>query len=426
MADIAAAQPCSSRDDLSKANIVTLVLCFATILLDGVDTSSIGVAGPAIARDLNVPASALTPAFVMTGIGAAAGYLSCSYFTRIWGARRVIASSVVLFGCLSLLTPFATSIAALAAMRFLTAVGLGAALPAAIVLAVDIAPSRLRESVTIVVGTGLALGGVMAGLVGGAAVARFGWQSLFYAGGVLPLLLAPMLWCWLPQPPTREAAGESAVVAAPRDQTYSTTVKGLFSRGLGRQTALLWMFSFLIFSDAYAIAFWIPALLIEFGFSVENAPFGVAVFSIGGVVANVLLVPLVSRFTARDVLSAAGVFAALCIGCIATRAIPASVLLVAIAGAGGGLIACSIGQSALAVSLYPQDLRTAGVGYSAAAGRFGSIFGPAAFGALFSMRWRPEAIAIAAIVPVFLAFVVLLFLGILHRRRAVAISVQDR
>lgn len=79
----------------------------------------------------------------------------------------------------------------------------------------------------------------------------------------------------------------------------------------------------------------------------------------------------------------------------------------AISGAGGGLIACNIGQAALAVSIYPHELRPTGIGFYAAMGRLGSIFGPATFGILFSIHWGADAITLVAVVPPLLALIAL-------------------
>jgi AAHS family 4-hydroxybenzoate transporter-like MFS transporter len=67
-----------------------------------------------------------------------------------------------------------------------------------------------------------------------------------------------------------------------------------------------------------------------------------------------------------------------------------------------------VGQSALAVAIYPEALRTHGVGFSAAAGRIGSIVGPAIAGLLVSMGGAPKAIVLAATIPALLAIFALL------------------
>lgn len=392
-----------------------LALCFTAILLDGLDTSSIGVAGPAIAAHFGVPPSSLTAPFVMTSIGAVIGYLLSGSLVERWTARRILLACVVAFGVLSLATPLAGSIAQLALLRLITAIGLGAALPSAISIAVEQVSPRLRAAVTIIVGTGLASGGVLGGVLGGMITQRYGWEYLFYVGGALPLTLFLCLWRWLPTGATTRQASSAG------DNHQSERSFVLIARLLAKpgQTIGLWVFSFLIFADAYALLFWLPSLLIGFGFSPENAQFGVGAFSAGGLFANIVLALLVSRFAVARAMLTASLIAAMCAAGIALDASTLPSMWLLIAGAGAGLIACSVGQSALAVSIYPQALRTNGVGFSAAAGRIGSIVGPAIAGLLFSLGWTPRSIVIAAIAPILAAVLALLLLISAMRRDAV-------
>ena len=394
---------------------VVLALCFTAILLDGLDTSSIGVAGPAISAHFGVPPSSLTAPFVMTSIGAVIGYLLSGSLVERWTARRILLACVVAFGALSLATPLAGSIAQLAMLRLITAIGLGAALPSAISIAVAQVSQHLRAAVTIIVGTGLASGGVLGGVLGGMITQRYGWEYLFYVGGALPLMLFLCLWRWLPiDTATRQAS--SAADKNQRERSFELIARLLAKPG---QTIGLWVFSFLIFADAYALLFWLPSLLIGFGFSPENAQFGVGMFSAGGLFANIVMALLVSRVAVARAMLTASLVAAMCAAGIALDASTLPSMWLLIAGVGAGLIASSVGQSALAVSIYPRALRTNGVGFSAAAGRIGSIVGPAIAGLLFSLGWKPRSIVIAALAPILAAVLALLLLISSMRRDAV-------
>ncbi|QAU50310.1 MFS transporter [Bradyrhizobium guangzhouense] len=375
-------------------------------MLDGLDTSSIGVAAPAIAAHFAVPPAALTAAFVLTSVGAVLGYLASGPLVSRFEARPVLIASVAMFGVLSLATPLAGSVGQLAALRLVTAIGLGAALPSAIAIATSQCPPRLRETAAVIVGTGLAAGGILGGVLGAVLTAHLGWQSIFIIGGALPLALSLVLLLWLPR---RAAAGD--LVSINQRDLHRGGLKpigDLLATGLGARTISLWLFSFLIFADGYALVFWLPTLLIKFGFSPEYAQLGISFFSAGGLVANVTVMLLVSRLPiARILLSGLVVGVISAAGLAAHDLIPIGVWLL-IAGTGAGLISCSVGQSALAVAIYPEALRTHGVGFSAAAGRIGSIIGPAVAGLLISMGVAPKAIVLAATIPALVAILALL------------------
>ncbi|WP_426435861.1 MFS transporter [Bradyrhizobium genosp. P] len=315
-------------------------------------------------------------------------------------------ASALAFGVLSLATPLASSVGQLAALRLVTAIGLGAALPSAIAIATSQCPPSLRETAAVIVGTGLAAGGILGGVLGAVLTAQFGWQSIFYIGGALPLALSVALLLWLPRPITEQRL---ALKNGREERRGGLKLIGdLLAAGLAIKTISLWIFAFLIFADGYALVFWLPSLLFKLGFSPEYSQLGISFFSAGGLMANVVVMVLASRFpVARILLLAVVIGVVSAAGLAAHDMLPVGVWLL-IAGTGAGLISCSVGQSALAVSIYPETLRTHGVGFSAAAGRIGSIVGPAVVGFLVSMGIGPKAIVLAATLPTLLAIFALL------------------
>ncbi|MCC8953508.1 MFS transporter [Bradyrhizobium sp. Pear77] len=385
---------------------VAIVLSFVAVLLDGLDTSSIGVAAPAIATDFKVSPASLTAAFATTSLGAVLGYLASGSLVSRWQARRVLIASVAAFGGLSLVTPLVSSVEQLAALRLVTAIGLGTALPPAVAIATTQCPRRLREAVAVIVATGMAAGGILGGILGAVLTARFGWKSLFYVGGALPLVFSITLLLWLPRPITE------------RDQTPASERKGfrrslqlirdLLAPGFAVRTVSLWIFSFLLFADGYTLVFWLPSLLRKLGFSPEFSQLGVSLFSAGGFIANIVVVLLVSRFPITRVLLLANMLAVVSAAGLAMHDLVPLGISLLIVGTGAGLISCSVGQSALAVSIYPESLRAQGVGFSAAAGRIGSIVGPAVAGLLVSMDLDPKSILLTITIPAFLSIFALL------------------
>jgi MFS transporter, AAHS family, 4-hydroxybenzoate transporter len=385
-----------------------VVLCFLAILFDGIDTTAIGVVVPTLARSWAIAPAAFTAAFLATNLGAVVGYLGCGPIADRIGRRPLIIVSVIWFGVCTLLTVFVDSVTTLWILRFVTALGLGGAVPTGIAQAADYAPVKYRDAMTVAVTTGLAAGAMLSGLLGASLIQNFGWQSVFAVGGVLPLLLAPALWLWLPEAPHFGAvAGEPSV-----PKPWGSFAR-LFTNDYTARTLLLWAYSFLIFTTNYALVSWIPTLLLSFGFAPARAPIGVAALGIGGVIGNLILMLLAAKFGARRVLVAAGLLAIAAILGVAWADLPRDVLLVALAAIGAGLIASSVGQAALAVSIYPSDLRTTGVGCSSALGRFGSIVGPGLGGLMLSLGWPARDIVLSACLPVLGA---LMILALLSRR----------
>ncbi len=396
--------------------VFTLVICFLIVLLDGLDTTSIAFVAPLLAREWGLPPAAFTPAFVATSLGAVVGYMACGPLAQRFGARAVGTGSVVLFGLGTLLTAAAWDIASLSALRFVSAIGLGGALPIAVAAASVVMPARLRETAAMIVATGLSAGSVAGGVLGGPLMREFGWNSIFLAGGVLPLLVLPLFYRVLSSASPAKAADAGRGAG-------SNPVVALFSGGLAAYTMLLWLFAFLIFIVTYSLTFWVPTLLTDFGFEPSRAPLAIAAFGMGGLLGNIVMMTLVARFGVKRLLAATTLLAMGCIAAISQADIAPAMVLPLIAGMGGGLITGCVGQAALAVSFYPPELRATGVGWAAALGRVGSIVGPAVGGALLSFAWPAREIVLTALAPALLALVVLAALGLLGRRHA-AVSIR--
>jgi AAHS family 4-hydroxybenzoate transporter-like MFS transporter len=389
--------------------IAVLILSFLTIVLDGYDTTAIAFVIPTLAREWGQAPSAFTPTLVATSAGAVVGYMLSGRLSAWLGRRRAIVTGVLVFALGSVATAAAASIPALTALRLFTGIGLGAVLPAAVSLSVAQFDPKRREVVAVAVIAGLSLGAVIGGLSGGWLIGHFGWTSVFVLGGILPLLLAPVLWFGLPT--DRAAKTSGSPVADGR-------VRELWVFGLRLQTGLIWGFAFLIFVSTYALQLWVPTLLLSYGFSPQQAPQGLAAFGVGGLLGAVLLTlfsAVVGVFRTLPLLIAVSILAI--VGAVyLVLSGPAALLVVG--GMGLGLIAGCLGQAAMAVSLYEPALRTSGVGWAAAMGRIGSIVGPMAGGLLLASGQSARATILWACAPALLAVVVVVVLGLLVHRQA--------
>jgi len=142
-----------------------------------------------------------------------------------------------------------------------------------------------------------------------------------------------------------------------------------------------------------------------------QSSFGIALFSFGGLVANICLIVLSNIFRVPTLLTALTVLSAAFISCFAIGSSAVWSAWFGAAGCGASLIACTVGQSALAVITYPPEMRATGIGLSAAFGRLGSIAGPAAMGALLSLGWKQETIVFVSITPIALAALAVIVFG---------------
>lgn len=376
---------------------LVIVLTFLAVLLDGFDTASLGLAVPSLAKDWSLSPAAFAAPLIATNAGVVLGYVICGRLSIRIGLRRMLLAGVVVFALGSALTAISSGIPFMTIARFLTGVGLGAVLPSAISLATAGRDGGQRERIAVLVTMGLSAGSLAAGLSGGKLIGDLGWQSIFWLGAVLPVILLPIMWFGISE-------GDAPKLVS---KAGSETVQSLFRRGFALPTVLLWLFAFLIFATFYAFSSWLPTLLTNFGLSLAMAPLGAASLGIGGILGALLLMIFSVRFKTSWMLVVAALVAIAFLLMIALGHPGQWQLLLLFAGVGMGLATSMVGQAAVAVSVYPATSRTSGVAWAAAMGRLGSIAGPALGGILLAAGQSPQSIVIAVCVPVVLAVVVM-------------------
>jgi AAHS family 4-hydroxybenzoate transporter-like MFS transporter len=382
-------------------------VCFCVMAVDGFDTAAIAYVAPTLTQLWHLPHAAMTPAFVATSAGAVLGYVASGAVARRMPKRTMILLAMLAFGGFSLLTVVSTGTTTIAIIRFLTTICLGMVVPAAISIAADSASDHARASATIAATTGLSAGAALGGLASQNLIAGYGWEAVFVAGGIVPVLLLPFVRYVLPrrQPTAGTADTERHIT---QTSSWLQEIKGLFAPGLLPATITVWLVAFFGFLVNYLFVFWTPMLLLSFGFSASNAPLGAAANALGGIAGNILLFALVTRFGVQRSLIVTLSIAMLCVFGFQIDGLGRWEVLMLIFGVGVGTISACVAQSALAAVLYPAALRTTSVGNAAAIGRVGSIMGPSAGGILISLGISAQHIVLLSCIPLSIVAVVVM------------------
>jgi MFS transporter, AAHS family, 4-hydroxybenzoate transporter len=127
---------------------VVFGLCFVIVVMDGFDTAAIGFIAPSLVQEWGVTRPELGPVLSAALFGLAAGALSSGPIADRLGRKIVLAVSVLVFGAACLGSSFAANLQQLTILRFLTGVGLGAAMPNAVTLVSEFCPDRWRATLT--------------------------------------------------------------------------------------------------------------------------------------------------------------------------------------------------------------------------------------------------------------------------------------
>ncbi|WP_439686482.1 4-hydroxybenzoate transporter [Cupriavidus oxalaticus] len=396
-----------------------LILCFLIVAADGFDTAAIGFVAPALTSEWSVSKIDLGPVLSAALIGLAIGALVAGPTADRYGRKRVLLLSVVAFGALSLACAYASSLNELLVLRFLTGVGLGAAMPNATTLLSEYAPASRRGFLVNVMFCGFTLGAAGGGLAAAALIPEFGWRSVFIVGGIAPLLLAFALLA-LPESvrymvvknkspaairTVLERIGGKGTASADRfvlpeqdSQRTTSPVSIVLSQQLRFGTLMLWVTYFMGLLVYYLLSSWMPTLIRESGLSIRDASLITALFPFGSTVGAIICGWLMDRRNPYKVVGIAYLLTGAFVWAIG-QSLGDTALLIAVtflAGIfmGGGQVSMPV----LASTYYPTAGRASGVAWMLGVGRFGGILGAFIGGTLLQLGLSlPTILGILAI-----------------------------
>lgn len=121
------------------------VLGFLVLAIDGFDTAAMGYIAPTLSAEWGIHKQDLGPVLSAALLGLSLGALIAGPVSDRVGRKRVLVFSCLFFGLASLGTAWAQSLNTLTLWRFLTGLGLGAAMPNAITLISEFAPSAVAR-----------------------------------------------------------------------------------------------------------------------------------------------------------------------------------------------------------------------------------------------------------------------------------------
>jgi MFS transporter, AAHS family, 4-hydroxybenzoate transporter len=431
------------RGGIGGFQLRIVVLCALVALLDGADTTSIAIAAAAIASKLGVPMSDFGLIFAAGTLGAMLGAMAFGLLADRFGRKRLLLIATVTFGVFTLLTAHADTYGHLMACRLLAGIGLGGATPCFLALASEYVPSRMRGSAVAALWAAFPLGIMLGGFLNSYLVAAFGWESIFYVGGTLPILVAAILALALPESlqflilRRGDAAKATAIVsrlapgaaeitvrlAVTSEQVPGVPVMQLFAEGRAATTVLLWVPFFMAFGGLAVVVFFTPSLLRSAGVP-QAASAGALVngfHGLGSLVGMAVAGRLIDRYGPSLTLGTGLALGAVCIVLLGFGV--GTVALAAMATALVGLFLGIAGSGSIAIAalIYPTAIRATGIGWGIGMGRCGQVVLPLiASWLLTQVDGQNMLLVIAAIVMTSIVAVLLLGRSTGRARLAVA------
>lgn len=350
---------------------ITIALCFLVAVVEGFDIQAMGVVAPRLAPQFGFNPEQMGWIFAISNIGLVIGAGMGGWLADRVGRKPVFIGAVLTFGLFTLFTSLVETFSALFVVRFCAGLGFGGALPNMMALAAEVSAPEKRASTASVMFCGMPLGGGTSALLTQLLPPDFDWRVLFEVGGILPLLLAPMIYFLMPETLVRSAPG--AV------RTHIATA--LFGGGRTPITLLLWLAFLPTLLILYLILNWLPTLAVANGLDRAVAPQASLAFNFAGVVGALVLGKLVDRMDTRWPLTCA--YAGLIVSLFALSAASGLSTTLFLSGAAGFfLLGANYALYGVAATYYPTNVRGTGSGASIAVGRVGSIIGPLLAGIL--------------------------------------------
>lgn len=389
---------------------LTLV-CLAAII-EGFDLQSAGVAIPKIVPEFGLSGPQIGLFFSAATFGLIFGSFLGGRSSDAWGRRNALALSLVIFGIFSIATAMTSSFEQLLVMRFLTGVGLGGAFPILVTIAAETSTPDFRGRAVSIMYAGVPLGGATASLVAMQGWHGGGWREIFLIGGILPIVITPLILALLPPLKVEKAKSEKIWEA----------IGDILAPSSLARTVLLWLSFFLGLIVVYALLNWMPQLLVSRGLSKPDASLVQVLFNIGGILGSLIGGKVLDRD--NPLATVALCFAAAGLALLMLAMLPAALGWMLLGGfiVGAGILCIQAILYGIAPRCYPFQIRGTGVGVAVGVGRLGSIAGPLLAGAVVASGAGPEGV-------MYTLFPITLLAGaaavVLLRRRDARPTAQD-
>jgi MFS transporter, AAHS family, 4-hydroxybenzoate transporter len=413
---------------LSFMHMKIILLLALTMLIDGYDIFAVGYVLPILAKSLHVEPHALTSTLVLQQAGLLVGSVILGPVADKFGRKTTLLGSVACFAVCSILTTQATTLGTFMAIRIVSSLFLSGVIPNTVALASEMAPKKRRAAAVSITFCGYTGGSFLGGLVQAFILKSFGWQGAFWIGGILPLIIFPILLWQLPESlrflarndqqdpriapilqkldPRLTLSGRERFVARDplANRGKAVPADALFKGILLPLTLLLW--------TAYAMGFMVSHVLGSWNTTVLNTVAGIPMQSLSVVIAASSVAGIVGTGTIGLVMDIFGPARTLmfyffgevvALAVLAVSDVHSSQLIFLFMATSYFNAAALSGLNAFAATLYPSRIRATGVAWSSGAGRAGAMFGPLFGGFMLEHHFGLTPIYLTTAVPALVA-----------------------
>jgi len=417
-------------------HITLVVVCFIIVMADGYDIGAAAFAAPALIKEWHISPQALGQMFSAGLFAGLFGPLILGWTADHYGRRAALVGGLLFFGIFTWAAVLAQDIVTMSWLRFIAGIGISGVLPIAVALTSEYAPRRIRATLFVVMFSGVTFGGGVPGLVASRFMGDYGWQILFWIGGITPIIVAFVAMFTLPESikflslkrerhvrlvrqiehlqPGLGLDPSSNFVIGGEDNREKFSYTAIFKGRLAWITPMFWLSNAVNLMIFYFINQWTPTILSTAGYPVADAVLAATAFQFAGTAGGLAIMRPLDKygFLPVPIMFACAIPIVACIG---FPGLPEGIIIVLVAASGFCLLGLQFGNIASETNVYPTYIRSWGVGSCFGAGRVGSVIGPYLGGYLISLKVPTQYLFWIAAVPLAIGLINAIILTPLYR-----------
>lgn len=378
-----------------------IAICFFIVLLDGYDIAIVAYIAPLLKKEMLLSSVNVSYLFVSGVLGLMLGSMLFGSLADKFGRKFILIVSIALYGVTTILCGFVNDLFLLVLFRFLTGLGLGGAMPICIALCSEYSPQRYKMLLCTLSWSGFTLGISLGGIISSWLLQEFSWHWLFYIGGILPILSIIIVVVSLPESLEflvrnrlkygnfeklriilEKINGIHIDVLLEKinstdvcDNYLLPKVKYLFKKENAFYTIFLWLTFFFSLMVFYLLAYWIP-ILFDVLFSLDKINFLASMLPLGGTLGAFLLAILIDYKKESFLILSLSYLTSVIFLLLTPNFIDDyNWLLFFVFLVGFTIAGAQNGINIVSATIYHENIRATGIGWSMASGRLGSIVG---------------------------------------------------
>lgn len=393
------------RTTLNKHHKLLVFWCSIIMLFDGYDLVIYGSVLPHLMTEWSLSPQTAGLLGAASLMGMMIGAVTLGMAADQFGRKNIIIFCIILASIAVAMNGFAYDTATFFICRLFTGIGLGGAVPNLVTIIKEMSPNTHRNRLITLMLAFYGVGAILSGLSGLFFIPRFGWQITFWVAGLF-IFVIPIIYKTFPESisylihkgrqadvvrtlkkfnPEHQHQPEMQYVVDHTEQSQKIPLVGLFTDGKGVGTLLIWCGFSMVMLMVYGLNTWLPKLMNVGGYSLGSSISFLVTLNIGAILGTLIFGIIADKIGTKKALIVGYLLSVISISCLGFHP-PAILLTLLLIIAGGATVGTMAVIHALAADFYPTNIRSTGVSFSAAMGRFGAIAGPLFGGFLLAVN----------------------------------------